>query len=408
MRLLYQLGVEAYVALVRLIAPFNHKASLWVDGRKNPSERIEPLGHYEGALWMHCASVGEFEQGRPVFEALKQRYPEKKAIVSFFSPSGFEARKNWPGADLVFYLPVDRKRTMRALVTRLKPSAVVWVKYEFWFNALAELHRQHIPVFLVSGVFRPSQHFFQFWGGWFSRQLHHFSLCFVQDVNSRDLLRSVGVDADVVGDTRFDRVLQIAKEPFNDALIEAFAASGLTLVAGSTWPADEVILAEAVLNSNWKLVLVPHEITDEHLRQIDERFPSAVWYSKASVELASSANVLVIDCMGMLSKLYRFGQAAYVGGGFGAGIHNTAEAAVYGIPVVFGKRFQKFNEAIQLIASKGGYSINEASALRALLTGWEQNPAQREASGREAKKLIEQGSGATLTIVTAIAACIEN
>lgn len=408
MRLLYQLGVEAYVALVRLIAPFNRKASLWVDGRKNPSERIEQLGHYEGALWMHCASVGEFEQGRPVFEALKQRYPEKKAIVSFFSPSGYEARQNWPGADLVFYLPVDRKRTMRALVTQLKPAAVVWVKYEFWFNALAELQRQHIPVFLVSGVFRPSQHFFQFWGGWFSRQLHHFSLCFVQDVNSRDLLRSVGVDADVVGDTRFDRVLQIAEEPFNDPIIEAFAASGPTLVAGSTWPADEVILAEAVLNSNWKLVLVPHEITDEHLRQIGQRFPSAVWYSKASVELASSANVLVIDCMGMLSKLYRFGQAAYVGGGFGAGIHNTAEAAVYGIPVVFGKRYQKFNEAIQLIASKGGYSINEASALRALLTGWEQNPAQREASGREAKKLIEQGSGATHTIVTAIAARIEN
>lgn len=408
MRLLYQFGVEAYAALLRLVAPFNHKASQWVEGRKNTPALTDQLSQYEGALWMHCASVGEFEQGRPVLEALKQRYPEKKTVVSFFSPSGYEARKNWPGADLVFYLPVDRKRTMRALVKHLKPAAVVWVKYEFWFNALAELHRNQTPVFLVSGVFRPSQHFFSFWGGWFSRQLRHFSLCFVQDAQSRALLKSVGVDARVVGDTRFDRVLHIAQEPFSDPIIEAFTASALALIAGSTWPADEAILAEALENSSWKVVLVPHEITEEHLRQIDKRFPAAIRYSEADVERASLAKVLVIDRMGMLSKLYRFGQAAYIGGGFGVGIHNTAEAAVYGIPVVFGTRYQKFNEAIQLIASRGGFSINGANELRVLLSGWELNTSQREASGREAKKLIEQGSGATHSIVNAIAPFIEH
>lgn len=403
MRLLYRFAIEAYALLLQMAAPFNEKAAKWVIGRKNTSALFTSLSNYKGALWMHCASVGEFEQGKPVFEALRKRYPDKKAVVSFFSPSGYEARKDWPGADLVFYLPIDRKANARKLIQHLQPSAVIWVKYEFWFNMLAALNTAQVPLFLVSGIFRPSQHFFRIWGGWFREQLKSFTHCFVQDEQSRYMLSLVGVDASVVGDTRFDRVRELAGEPFADSIVEAFAKQSPVLVCGSTWPADEDCIHNATYDSAWRLMIVPHELTDAHLDKAELRFPDAVRYSRTNPEDAAKAPVLIIDRMGMLSKLYRFGQAAFIGGGFGAGIHNTAEAAVYGIPVVFGPRYQKFNEAKHLIASGGGFSVNSANELRELLSGWTNEPALRAASGREAKNTIEQGSGATAAITNAIA-----
>ncbi len=407
MRLAYQLGVEAYSALLHLAAPLHPKARLWVNGRANTSALLNKLAEFEGAIWMHCASVGEFEQGKPVLEALRKRYPSKKAVVSFFSPSGYEARKDWNGADFVFYLPVDRSSTAKSLVQHLKPSAVIWVKYEFWFNILAALNLNNTPLFLVSGIFRPSQHFFRFWGGWFRKQLKSFSHCFVQDEQSRVLLSSVGVDASVVGDTRFDRVAELAAEPFADPIVEAFAKLSPVLVCGSTWPADEDCIHDATYNSTWRLMLVPHELTNAHLEKAELLFPDAVRYSRTNPEDAAKANVLIVDRMGMLSKLYRFAHVAYIGGGFGAGIHNTAEAAAYGIPVVFGPRFQKFNEAKQLIASGGGFTVNNPNELRELLSRMTDDPALRAASGREAKNLIEQGRGATAAITSAIAEHLE-
>lgn len=407
MRLMYQAAIEAYALGLKLAAPFNRKAAQWVNGRKNLPHLLDRLSEHSGALWMHCASVGEFEQGRPVFEALRNRYPTKKAVVSFFSPSGYEARKNWQGADLVFYLPVDRRHAMEAVVIQLQPSAVIWVKYEFWFNALAALRARNTPLFLVSGIFRPSQHFFQPWGGWFRQQLKSFSHCFVQDEQSHRLIASTGVDASVVGDTRFDRVCELAEEAFTDPIVEAFAAHAPVLVCGSTWPADEEHLCEATSGSDWRLIVVPHEITATHLAKIENLFPGAVMYSTTNPTVAAQGQVLVIDRMGMLSKLYRFGHAAYVGGGFGAGIHNTAEAAVYGIPVVFGPRFRKFNEAKALIASGGGCSIETTDQLRELLTLWHSETAQREASGRKARATILKGSGATQKIVEAVARHIQ-
>ncbi len=407
MRLAYQLGVEAYSALLHLAAPLHPKARLWVNGRANTSALLNKLAEFEGAIWMHCASVGEFEQGKPVLEALRKRYPSKKAVVSFFSPSGYEARKDWNGADFVFYLPVDRSSTAKSLVQHLKPSAVIWVKYEFWFNILAALNLNNTPLFLVSGIFRPSQHFFRFWGGWFRKQLKSFSHCFVQDEQSRVLLSSVGVDASVVGDTRFDRVAELAAEPFADPIVEAFAKLSPVLVCGSTWPADEDCIHDATYNSTWRLMLVPHELTNAHLEKAELLFPDAVRYSRTNPEDAAKANVLIVDRMGMLSKLYRFAHVAYIGGGFGAGIHNTAEAAAYGIPVVFGPRFQKFNEAKQLIASGGGFTVNNPNELRELLSRMADDPALRAASGREAKNLIEQGRGATAAITSAIAEHLE-
>ncbi len=407
MRLAYQLGVEAYSALLHLAAPLHPKARLWVNGRANTSALLNKLAEFEGAIWMHCASVGEFEQGKPVLEALRKRYPSKKAVVSFFSPSGYEARKDWNGADFVFYLPVDRSSTAKSLVQHLKPSAVIWVKYEFWFNILAALNLNNTPLFLVSGIFRPSQHFFRFWGGWFRKQLKSFSHCFVQDEQSRLLLSSVGVDASVVGDTRFDRVAELAAEPFADPIVEAFAKLSPVLVCGSTWPADEDCIHDATYNSTWRLMLVPHELTNAHLEKAELLFPDAVRYSRTNPEDAAKANVLIVDRMGMLSKLYRFAHVAYIGGGFGAGIHNTAEAAAYGIPVVFGPRFQKFNEAKQLIASGGGFTVNNPNELRELLSRMTDDPALRAASGREAKNLIEQGRGATAAITSAIAEHLE-
>lgn len=407
MRLAYQLGVEAYSALLHLAAPLHPKARLWVNGRANTSALLNKLAEFEGAIWMHCASVGEFEQGKPVLEALRKRYPSKKVVVSFFSPSGYAARKDWNGADFVFYLPVDRSSTAKSLVQHLKPSAVIWVKYEFWFNILAALNLNNTPLFLVSGIFRPSQHFFRFWGGWFRKQLKSFSHCFVQDEQSRVLLSSVGVDASVVGDTRFDRVAELAQEAFNDPIVSAFSQNALVLVCGSTWPVDETCIREAHHGTNWRLIVVPHEITATHLTHLQSLFPEALVHSRATPQAVAQARVLIVDRMGMLSKLYRYGQAAYVGGGFGAGIHNTAEAAAYGIPVVFGPRFQKFNEAKQLIASGGGFTVNNPNELRELLSRMADDPALCAASGREAKNLIEQGRGATAAITSAIAEHLE-
>lgn len=407
MGLLYQLAIEVYLLGVRIAALFNTKARKWVFGRANRSTLLYPeLAKFKGAVWMHCASVGEFEQGRPVFEALRDRYPDRPFVVSFFSPSGYEALSTFKGADTVFYLPPDRRSDARALLEALRPCAVLWIKYEFWFNHLNEIYARQIPLFLISAIFRPSQHFFSAYGGWFRKHLSAFTCIFVQDEHSANLLAAFDLTAEPVGDTRFDRVVRIAATPTDLPLIERFCTGHKVVVAGSTWPADEAMIAEAMPSTpNAHYLIVPHETHEGHITELCRRFSNeAVRYSQceATGSIPAGCRVLIIDRLGLLAGVYRHASVALIGGGFGAGIHNITEAAVYGIPVVFGPNYSKFREAHDLLAAGGAFTFSDSSTLSELLISLLNDDLARSASGRQAALYIQQGSGATTTIVARI------
>lgn len=352
---------------------------------------------------MHCASLGEFEQGRPVLEALREQHPGTPIVLSFFSPSGFEIRKDYEGANAVIYLPLDTRRNARMLTQLLQPKLALWVKYEFWLNHLNALHEADVPMVLFSGIFRPSQRFFKPWGGRFRAAIRQFSAVYVQDEESRRLLQSINVNAEVVGDTRFDRVCDIAEKGRPVEPVEQFTNGKLCLVAGSTWPADEALIARYLSEHSeleLKVVLAPHEVDGDHIEAIEKRFgDDCVRYSALRPQNDAQPRVLIIDQIGLLSRIYRSGDMAYIGGGFGAGIHNTLEAAVFGIPVVFGPNYAKFKEARELIACGGAYSIERYEAFASTLDKWLQTPEARSKSGKAAGDYVHSQSGATPKIV---------
>ncbi|MCA6364558.1 MAG: 3-deoxy-D-manno-octulosonic acid transferase [Bacteroidetes bacterium] len=408
MRALYTLSILLYRAAIGIAAWFVPKARLWVNGRRNWQQQLAAklAGSDEPVIWMHCASLGEFEQGRPILEALRREKPGHRLLLTFFSPSGFEVRKNYTGADIICYLPADTPANARKFAELVKPQAAIFIKYEFWLNHLNELRARQVPHILVAGIFRPSQAFFKPWGGIFREALQGYTHVFVQDEQSEKLLRGIGIThLSRGGDPRFDRVADIAAQSRSIPVAEAFAANASVFVAGSTWPADEQLLIPALapyLLSKWKLLIAPHELGETHLQQIEkllaqEKLPPAsiIRFSAATPQTATSATVLIVDNIGMLSALYGFGQAAYIGGGFGKSIHNTLEAAVWNVPVIFGPRHQKFNEALGLLSCGGGFAVNDENSLKQILAEILSDTGFSSQAGKKAGHYVQQHKGAT-------------
>jgi 3-deoxy-D-manno-octulosonic-acid transferase len=364
MRFFYNISIFSYYLAIRIASLFNPKAALWLKGRKNVFDRIESAIGGSGSkqlIWFHCASLGEFEQGRPLMEKLKKQNPSVKIILTFFSPSGYEIRKNYSGADHIFYLPMDTPSNAKKFIEIVKPEKVFFVKYEFWFNYLNQLKRKNIPTYLVSGIFREDHHFFKSTGAWFRKQLGAFSHFYVQDEKSVSLLNSIGYsNVTLAGDTRFDRVFEVAANVRQIDLVKQFAADKKVLIVGSSWKEDEEIISRFKLD-HFKLIFAPHEIDKAHVDSIVGRFSSVsvLLYSNATEVNIKDAEVLVIDNIGMLSSLYQYGTIAFIGGGFGKGIHNILEAATFGLPVIFGPNYNKFTEAKELIKLGGAFSIND-------------------------------------------------
>ncbi len=413
MRSLYSLGIFFYSIVIRIASLFHTKARLWVRGRKNLFSELESKikSSTQPVAWFHCASLGEFEQGRPLIEEFKKRYPAYRILLSFFSPSGFEVRKNYPGADIICYLPLDTAANAKRFVSLVNPSIVFFVKYEFWLNTLAEIRKKKVPHFLISGIFREDQIFFKSHGGIFREALKGFSFLFTQEKNSVELLKTIGItNVIAAGDTRFDRVVDIASGAKEIQLAKLFSGDGENIiVAGSTWPQDEEFFFPAIsiqLKQDWKLIIAPHELGGTHLAAIENALVAIgiekeliTRFSKAKEETVRGFKVLLIDNIGMLSSLYRYGNIAYIGGGFGKSIHNTLEAAVYGIPVVFGPRFEKFNEAKELIAAAGGFGVQTGQELQNVLNELLSDKMKRKDAGMKAGKFVKDNTGATKIIL---------
>ncbi len=358
-------------------------------------EKMDPNAQY---VWFHAASLGEFEQGRPLMEQLKREHPEYKILLTFFSPSGYEVRKNYEGADIITYLPLDTIMNARRFLRTIRPVMAFFIKYEFWYNYLHILKYRKVPVYSVSSIFRPEQVFFKWYGRSYGRVLHCFTHFFVQNEISRQLLAKIGInEVTVVGDTRFDRVLQIKEAAKQLPVVEAFTDGHRTFVAGSSWQPDEdIFIPWFNAHKDWKLIIAPHVIGEDHLQQILSKIEGkAVRYTQASAEEVRDAQVLIIDCFGLLSSIYHYGEVAYVGGGFGVGIHNLPEAAVWGVPVIFGPNNQRFQEAQQLKACGGGLEINGAADFQRIMDRFDANPQQVEADGKKADDYVKGKAGAT-------------
>ena len=358
-------------------------------------EKMDPNAQY---VWFHAASLGEFEQGRPLMEQLKREHPEYKILLTFFSPSGYEVRKNYEGADIITYLPLDTIMNARRFLRTIRPVMAFFIKYEFWYNYLHILKYRKVPVYSVSSIFRPEQVFFKWYGRSYGRVLHCFTHFFVHNEISRQLLAKIGInEVTVVGDTRFDRVLQIKEAAKQLPVVEAFTDGHRTFVAGSSWQPDEdIFIPWFNAHKDWKLIIAPHVIGEDHLQQILSKIEGkAVRYTQASAEEVRDAQVLIIDCFGLLSSIYHYGEVAYVGGGFGVGIHNLPEAAVWGVPVIFGPNNQRFQEAQQLKTCGGGLEINGAADFQRIMDRFDANPQQVEADGKKAGDYVKGKAGAT-------------
>jgi 3-deoxy-D-manno-octulosonic-acid transferase len=414
MPLLTDLATGLVHAAVRAAAPFNTKARQWVDGRKGLWERLEAKRDaLKGCLWMHCASVGEFEQGRPVLEAIKRERPDLPVLLTFFSPSGLEARRNEPLATHVEYLPPDSAANAQRLLGLVRPKAVVWVKYELWHHHLHTLHRAGVPTFLVSAYFWPNMPYFRWYGGAWRRMLACFTHIFVQDERSQRLLHGIGLGhVSVGGDTRFDRVDAIVTEGAPIAPAQAFQAAEPTpvLVCGSTWPEDEALLLKALggLPHAPRLLIAPHELHAHHLRAIEGAFPKPLALlgeleaAMAGGGIPAGIRTVLVDRMGLLARLYQHGDVAYVGGGFGDGIHSLLEPAAWGLPVIFGPRHTRFPEGQGLVDAGGGFCVRDADELRTVLERLLTDPQVLRQASEAARGYVASRVGATRRIVPAV------
>lgn len=349
-------------------------------------------------IWFHAASLGEFEQGRPLIEKIRAKYPDYRILLTFFSPSGYEVRKNYRGADIVCYLPFDKPRNVKKFLDLVNPCMAFFIKYEFWRNYLDELHKRRTPVYSVSSIFRRGQIFFKWYGGTYRNVLRNFDHIFVQNERSKRYLSKIGINkVTVVGDTRFDRVLQIRDEAKDLPLVELFKNNTMTFVAGSSWQPDEDLFIEYFnRHPEVKLIIAPHVIDENHLVEIIRKLKRPyVRYTRADEKNVRKADCLIIDCFGLLSSIYRYGEIAYIGGGFGVGIHNTLEAAVYGIPVIFGPKYQKFQEAIHLLEAKGGFSIKSYEELKILLDRMLGDEDFLREAGKNAGAYVTDNAGTT-------------
>jgi len=364
MLLIYNLGIQFFGFVLRVLAPFKDKANKLHHGRKETMKAIESLSLNEKTIWIHCASLGEFEQGRPIMEAIKQKDASTKIVLTFFSPSGYEVQKDYEYADYIFYLPADKPRLVKRFISAINPRKVVFVKYEFWYHYLKTLSNLNIEIYSVSSIFRPEHIFFKWYGGFNRKMLTFFTKLYVQDQQSENLLQSINIDnVEVAGDTRFDRVYEISKNAKTYELVKEFTSDCKVIIGGSSWPAGEKLLINYIHNNpNVKLLLAPHEIHEDHIAQIESQLNvPCIRYTKAEGVDLSKIQVLIVDTMGMLSSMYQYGTIAYIGGGFGSGIHNTIEASTFGLPVLFGPKYKKYQEACDLIELKGAFCINSQS-----------------------------------------------
>jgi len=466
-RFIYTLSINFYHLFIRLASLFNAKAKLWVNGRENIFEDLETsLKNQESRIksqesrhknqdtkiktkdfnrssdsqlstpnsqlfWFHCASLGEFEQGRPLMEKLKKQNSDVKILLTFFSPSGYEVRKKYSGADWIFYLPIDTPSNAEKFISIVKPDAAFFVKYEFWFNYLSELKKNTVPTYLVSAIFREQQHFFKGYGNWFKKQLTCFNHFFVQDEKSLLLLKSIGyTNVTVSGDTRFDRVYEIVQNVKQIDIVKSFVGNSKVLIVGSAWQEDIKIIAnwyqgasikqqESSVNMqdspNYKLIIAPHEVDEKTIQSIEAKFipllkvgaQGSVFagvclrYSQANEQNIKDSQILIIDNIGMLSSLYQYGTIAFIGGGFGKGIHNILEAATFGLPVIFGPNYEKFVEAKELIKLGGAFSVNDSSGFMEIIVQLGDSTFLSNASFLS-KKYVESNIGATSIILKSI------
>ena len=408
MKALYNISIFLYSILIKLTAPFNIKAKQINTGRSQVFPGITAkIKHDKPIVWIHCASLGEFEQGRPVIEAIKKQNPEYRIFLTFFSPSGYEIRKNYDLADYIFYLPADTKKNAQKLIECIRPEIVFFVKYEFWFHYLNELKKRNIPVYLFSAIFREEQLFFKNspWGKWYRKMLFNFNHFFVQDNHSVDLLHRVGIkNVTKAGDTRFDRVAEIALNGKDIPLIEIFKGNSQLVVAGSTWKPDEELLAQFIHeNPDTKFIIAPHETKKGNIERLINLLKTPViCFTEATEVSVINKQVMIVDTIGILSSIYKYADLAYIGGGFGVGIHNTLEAAIFGMPIVFGPNYMKFNEATSMVQLGVAFPVNDYPELQTilvkLLTG-----AEKRASIRfECINFTKQNIGATQLILNKV------
>ncbi|WP_028906892.1 3-deoxy-D-manno-octulosonic acid transferase [Xylanibacter ruminicola] len=409
---MYNLVIYLYLLGVAIYSRFNEKVrKMWRGEReafKILREKVDPNAKY---VWFHAASLGEFEQGRPLMEQLRKDHPEYKILLTFFSPSGYEVRKNYEGADIITYLPLDTITNARRFLRTVRPVMAFFIKYEFWYNYLHILKHRGVPVYSVSSIFRPEQVFFKWYGRQYGRVLNCFTHFFVQNEISKELLAKIGItDTTVVGDTRFDRVLQIKEAAKQLPVVEAFVKDApLVFVAGSSWPPDEEIFIKYFNeHKNWKLIIAPHVIGEDHLQQIEKLLEGrkVIRYTTLdgldNLENLDKQDVLIINCFGLLSSIYHYGNVAYVGGGFGVGIHNLLEAAVWDVPVFFGPNNQKFQEA-QGLKTSGGFEISSYEDFAAQMDRFAADAAYLQEQGQKAGHFVKGQSGATQKVLSSVA-----
>jgi 3-deoxy-D-manno-octulosonic-acid transferase len=384
--------------VICLAALWNKKAKEWIRGRKNLFDELQKkISPTDKIIWMHCSSAGEFEQGKPIIEQLKKEYPAYKILVSFFSPSGYRVATNYKNADIITYLPLDTKQNAKRFIQLINPELAIFVKYEFWYHHLSAAAFRHIPLLLISAVFRKDQGFFKWYGRFYKQMLFLFRHIFVQDEASLNLLKEASVQhCSISGDTRFDRVKQVEDNAIEIPFVKDFIGMNKVIVAGSTWSDDEQLLSQY---PNTKLIIAPHEINESHLEQIEKQFKNSVRYSQWQ-NAYGPEQTLIIDNVGMLSKLYQYATIAYIGGGFTKdGIHNILEAAVYGKPVLFGPNYKKYREAKELIEAGGAFSIANADELKTRLNHLLNNTEQLQPAGFNAQNYVQKNTGATQKIV---------
>ncbi|MCR8559156.1 3-deoxy-D-manno-octulosonic acid transferase [Mucilaginibacter sp. BJC16-A38] len=400
MLLLYNTGVQLYFVAIYIASFFNKKAKLWVNGRKE-----QAFIRFSGCIWFHFASLGEFEQGRPVLEGIRELYPDEKIVITFFSPSGYEVRKNTPLADAVYYLPLDTAANARYFIDFFQPKMAVFTKYEYWYHFFNETNNRNIPLYVISGIFRPNQVFFKWYGGLHRKMLGFVRRFFVQDEGSLELLHQIGVtNVTVSGDTRFDRVWVNSLQPKAIAGIAEFKNDQKIFIAGSTWPADEQLIATLTTQyPGWKFIIAPHEISEEKIAKLISILPSdtTLRYSQIS-NLTPDISYLIIDNVGMLSSLYQYADIAYIGGGFGAGIHNTLEAGAFGLPVIFGPEYSKFKEAKDLIALQAGFSVADEAALKTITGKLINDHVFYNKASLAVTTYVKEHTGATAAIINFI------
>ena len=405
--MIYNIVIYFVLWGIAIASLFNKKVrKMWRGEReafKVLKQKVDPNAKY---IWFHAASLGEFEQGRPLMERIRKEHPQYKILLTFYSPSGYEVRKNYEGADIICYMPVDTRLNAIRFLRLVRPVMAFFIKYEFWSNFLHILKHRNIPTYSVSSIFREDQVFFKWYGKSYAGVLKCFTRFFVQNEESKRLLESIGIkDVDVVGDTRFDRVLQIKEAAKQLPICEAFQKDYYVFVAGSSWPPDEdIFLRFFNEHKDWRLIIAPHVIGEDHLKQILSKIEGkkVVRYTQTSVEEAAEADVLIIDCFGLLSSMYHYGDVAYVGGGFGVGIHNTLEAAVWDMPVIFGPNNKKFQEAQGLLKSGGGFEICTYDDFEALMSSLMEHPDYLRQAGEKAGAFVASLSGATGKVLSQV------